>query len=175
MKRLRYIIACLLSVLIIYVGAGVAVMHYCCNSCESSHVESHQHGDMSCEVQHAQHATASSCGSCSVQETPSCGTSASVKHQSVATHGEQLVPQQRLYGKHLQTRLGKILFRVGYYRTGYKPSVPGITRFDGVRSPDGRRGSSLHGYLAACRRLPAISGSLLYLTYLVVRYRFFDE
>ena len=91
MKRLRYIIACLLSVLIIYVGAGVAVMHYCCNRCESSHVESHQHVDMPCEVQHAQHATASSCGSCSVQETqPSCCTSASVKHQSVATHGEQL-------------------------------------------------------------------------------------
>jgi hypothetical protein len=91
MKRLRYIIACLLSVLIIYVGAGVAVMHYCCNRCESSHVESHQHGDMPCEVQHAQHATASSCGSCSVQETqPSCCTSASVKHQSVATHGGQL-------------------------------------------------------------------------------------
>ena len=34
MKRLRYILACMLSFLIIHVGAGAAIMHYCCNQCE---------------------------------------------------------------------------------------------------------------------------------------------
>lgn len=34
MKRLRYILACFISFLIIYMGAGVAVMQYCCARCE---------------------------------------------------------------------------------------------------------------------------------------------
>lgn len=36
MKRLRYILAAVLSLLIIYAGTGVSVIHYCCASCETA-------------------------------------------------------------------------------------------------------------------------------------------
>lgn len=35
MKRLAYITALVLSLLIIYSGAGVSIMHYCCARCET--------------------------------------------------------------------------------------------------------------------------------------------
>lgn len=35
MKRLSYIIAVLLSLLVIYSGAGVSIIHYCCVGCET--------------------------------------------------------------------------------------------------------------------------------------------
>lgn len=35
MKRLAYITALILSLLIIYSGAGVSIMHYCCARCET--------------------------------------------------------------------------------------------------------------------------------------------
>lgn len=36
MMRLRYILAAMLSLLIIYAGAGVSIVHYCCASCETA-------------------------------------------------------------------------------------------------------------------------------------------
>ena len=36
MKRFRYILAVILSLLIIYVGAGVSVAQYCCSGCETA-------------------------------------------------------------------------------------------------------------------------------------------
>lgn len=36
MKRLHYILAAMLSLLIIYAGVGVSVVHYCCAGCETS-------------------------------------------------------------------------------------------------------------------------------------------
>ena len=35
MKRLAYITAVILSLLIIYSGAGVSIVHYCCSRCEA--------------------------------------------------------------------------------------------------------------------------------------------
>lgn len=35
MKRLSYITAVILSLLIIYTGAGVSIVHYCCARCET--------------------------------------------------------------------------------------------------------------------------------------------
>ena len=35
MKRLAYITAVILSLLIIYSGAGVSIVHYCCSRCET--------------------------------------------------------------------------------------------------------------------------------------------
>lgn len=35
MKKLAYITALILSLLIIYSGAGVSIMHYCCARCET--------------------------------------------------------------------------------------------------------------------------------------------
>lgn len=35
MKRLSYIIAVILSFLVIYSGAGVSIIHYCCTGCET--------------------------------------------------------------------------------------------------------------------------------------------
>lgn len=35
MKRLAYITALILSLLIIYLGAGVSIVHYCCARCET--------------------------------------------------------------------------------------------------------------------------------------------
>ena len=34
-KRLSYIIAVILSLLVIYTGAGVSIVHYCCARCET--------------------------------------------------------------------------------------------------------------------------------------------
>ena len=34
MKRFRYILAVILSLLIVYVGAGVSVAQYCCSGCD---------------------------------------------------------------------------------------------------------------------------------------------
>lgn len=36
MKRLRYIFATLFSLLIIYAGVGVSIVHYCCAGCEAA-------------------------------------------------------------------------------------------------------------------------------------------
>lgn len=36
MKRLRYILAVLLSLTIVYAGAGVSIAHYCCARCETT-------------------------------------------------------------------------------------------------------------------------------------------
>ena len=36
MKRFRYILAVILSLLIVYVGAGVSVAQYCCSGCETA-------------------------------------------------------------------------------------------------------------------------------------------
>ncbi|GAB6867211.1 hypothetical protein [Bacteroides acidifaciens] len=36
MKKLAYITALILSLLIIYSGAGVSIMHYCCARCETA-------------------------------------------------------------------------------------------------------------------------------------------
>ncbi|WP_455585234.1 hypothetical protein [Bacteroides sp.] len=36
MKRLRYILAAVLSLMIIYAGVGVSVVHYCCAACETA-------------------------------------------------------------------------------------------------------------------------------------------
>ena len=36
MKRVRYILAVILSLLIVYVGAGVSVAQYCCSGCETA-------------------------------------------------------------------------------------------------------------------------------------------
>lgn len=36
MKRVHYILAVMLSLLIIYSGAGVSIMHYCCAKCETA-------------------------------------------------------------------------------------------------------------------------------------------
>lgn len=33
MKRLRYILAVLLSLTVVYAGAGVSIVHYCCARC----------------------------------------------------------------------------------------------------------------------------------------------
>ncbi|MEG0887469.1 MULTISPECIES: hypothetical protein [Bacteroides] len=64
MKRLRYILACLLSLLIIYTGAGVSIIHYCCNQCQTGKTccdsichccdkpdchKSDEHGSSSCD------------------------------------------------------------------------------------------------------------------------------
>lgn len=38
MYRLRHIFAALLSLLIIYTGAGVAIAHYCCSKCDMQEV-----------------------------------------------------------------------------------------------------------------------------------------
>ena len=35
MKRLRYILAVLLSLTVVYAGAGVSIVHYCCARCEA--------------------------------------------------------------------------------------------------------------------------------------------
>ena len=35
-KRFRYILAVILSLLIVYVGAGVSVAQYCCSGCETA-------------------------------------------------------------------------------------------------------------------------------------------
>lgn len=35
MKRLAYITALILSLLVIYTGAGVSIVHYCCARCET--------------------------------------------------------------------------------------------------------------------------------------------
>lgn len=61
MMRLRYILATLLSLLIIYVGAGVSIVHYCCASCETAQTccttgcpkchKTHQQSDKSCKEQ----------------------------------------------------------------------------------------------------------------------------
>ena len=58
MKRFRYIFAVILSLTIIYVGAGVSVVHYCCAACETAQSccsngcpkcrKSHQQPDKSC-------------------------------------------------------------------------------------------------------------------------------
>ena len=36
MKRLRYILAVLLSLTVVYAGAGVSIVHYCCARCETA-------------------------------------------------------------------------------------------------------------------------------------------
>ncbi|WP_071146368.1 hypothetical protein [Bacteroides ihuae] len=59
MKRLRYIFACFISFLIIYMGAGVAVMQYCCAQCEL--------------MDHSTTAQETGCAACRVhQQTASC-------------------------------------------------------------------------------------------------------
>lgn len=77
MKRLRYILACFISFLIIYMGAGVAVMQYCCARCEVI-----EHGapvEEGCETCRMHHQIASCCassyGECGIkhsQEVVSC-------------------------------------------------------------------------------------------------------
>lgn len=59
MKRLRYILAAVLSLLIIYAGIGVSVVHYCCAGCETAQScctigcarchKAHQQSDKSCK------------------------------------------------------------------------------------------------------------------------------
>lgn len=59
MKRLRYIFAILFSLLIIYAGVGVSIVHYCCTVCETTHAcctngcgkchKSHHSSDESCQ------------------------------------------------------------------------------------------------------------------------------
>jgi len=36
MKRLRYILAVLLSLAVVYAGVGVSIVHYCCARCETA-------------------------------------------------------------------------------------------------------------------------------------------
>lgn len=59
MKRLRYILAVALSLLIIYAGVGVSVVQYCCAGCEAAQSccttgcarcdKAHQQSDKSCK------------------------------------------------------------------------------------------------------------------------------
>lgn len=55
MYRLRHIIATVLSLLIIYTGAGVAIAHYCCTKCDMQEVCCCMDG---CEKTHAANETA---------------------------------------------------------------------------------------------------------------------
>ena len=59
MKRLRYILAVLLSLTVVYAGAGVSIVHYCCarcateqacctNGCAKCH-KSHHNPEKSCK------------------------------------------------------------------------------------------------------------------------------
>ena len=43
MKRLRYILAVLLSLTVVYAGAGVSIVHYCCARCETAQAVSYTH------------------------------------------------------------------------------------------------------------------------------------
>lgn len=59
MKRLRYILVAMLSLLIIYAGVGVSVVHYCCAGCETAQTcctsgcpkcnKAHHQSDKSCK------------------------------------------------------------------------------------------------------------------------------
>ena len=59
MKRLRYILLAMLSLLIIYAGVGVSVVHYCCAGCETAQTcctsgcpkcnKAHHQSDKSCK------------------------------------------------------------------------------------------------------------------------------
>ena len=59
MKRLRYILITMLSLLIIYAGVGVSVVHYCCAGCETAQTcctsgcpkcnKAHHQSDKSCK------------------------------------------------------------------------------------------------------------------------------
>ena len=59
MKRLRYILAVVLSLVVVHAGAGVSIVHYCCSRCESVEAccthgcdkcqKTHHHSEKSCK------------------------------------------------------------------------------------------------------------------------------
>lgn len=53
MKGLRYILAVLLSLTVVYAGAGVSIVHYCCARCETAQACC-AHGCAKCHKTHHQ-------------------------------------------------------------------------------------------------------------------------